>query len=131
MFRKFLRAKIHRAVVTHADLEYEGSLTLPTDLMEATDIRENEAVVVWNVTRGTRLETYAIEGQPGSRDICANGAAAHLIHPGDMVIIAVFGFVQDVDGVCDPPTPRVVFVDSQNQIREIGSEVAGPLRREL
>ncbi len=73
MYRKFLRSKIHRATVTQADLDYEGSLTLPPDLMRASDIAAYEAVCVWNVTRGTRLETYAIEGIEGSRDICANG----------------------------------------------------------
>ncbi|HBE70907.1 MAG TPA: aspartate 1-decarboxylase, partial [Planctomycetaceae bacterium] len=90
MYRKLLRSKIHRATVTQADLDYEGSLTLPPKLMRAADVLAHESVHVWNVTRGTRLETYAIEGEEGSQDICANGAAAHLIRPGDIVIIATY-----------------------------------------
>ncbi len=95
MFRKFLKSKIHRATVTQADLDYEGSLTLPPDLMRAANIAPYEAVVVWNITRGSRLETYAIEGVEGDRDICANGAAAHHIRPGDMVIVATFLYLMN------------------------------------
>ena len=95
MLRKFLRSKIHRATVTQADLHYEGSLTLPPDLLLAAGISPFESVHVWNVTRGTRLETYAILGEPGSSDVCINGAAAHLVKPGDIVIIATFGFIQE------------------------------------
>ena len=94
MFRKFLRSKIHRATVTQADLHYEGSLTLPPDLLIAAGIAPFEAVQVWNVTRGTRLETYAILGEIGSNDVCINGAAAHLVRPGDIIIVATFGFIQ-------------------------------------
>ena len=89
-FRRMLGAKIHRATVTQADLDYEGSLTIPPELLAAADIAEHEAVHVWNVTRGTRFETYAILGEPGAGDICANGAAAHLAQPGHIVIIATF-----------------------------------------
>ena len=129
MYRKFLRAKIHRATVTQADVDYEGSLTLPPNLMRAADIQTNEAVDIWNVTRGTRLETYAIEGIEGSRDICANGAAAHLIRPGDVVIIATFAFVED-DKVSDLSVePRVIFVDANNEMIRVGQEVPGPRRR--
>lgn len=129
MYRKFLRAKIHRATVTQADLDYEGSLTLPPDLMRASDIAAYESVHVWNVTRGTRLETYAIEGVEGSRDICANGAAAHGIRPGDLIIVATFNFLMaNTLDVC-PPDPRVVFVDGENKIVRVGSEIPGPRRR--
>ena len=91
--RKVLRSKIHRATVTHADLDYEGSVTIPPELLTASNIAEYEAVSVWNVTRGTRFETYAITGLPNSTDVCVNGAAAHLVEPGDTVIIACFGWI--------------------------------------
>ncbi|MFO1062868.1 MAG: aspartate 1-decarboxylase [Pirellulales bacterium] len=129
MFRKFLRAKIHRATVTQADLDYEGSLTLPPDLMRAADIAQYESVHVWNVTRGTRLETYAIEGLEGSRDICANGAAAHGIRPGDLVIVATFAFLEAAALEAAPHEPKVVFVDSENKILRVGQEIPGPRRR--
>ncbi len=123
-FRKMLAAKIHRATVTGADVNYEGSITIPPELLEAAGMVPYEAVNVWNVTRGTRLETYTILGESGSHDICANGAAAHLIHPGDHVILATYSFVPE-DRVADHQ-PRIVFVDHQNRITHIGPEVAGP-----
>ena len=129
MYRKFLRSKIHRATVTQADLDYEGSLTLPPDLMRAADIAAYEAVHVWNVTRGTRLETYAIEGVEGGREICVNGAAAHLIRPGDVVIVATFSFLVADAVDAAPIEPRVVFVDRDNRILRVGREVPGPRRR--
>lgn len=129
MHRKFLRSKIHRATVTQADLDYEGSLTLPPNLMRAADIQAYESVQVWNVTRGTRLETYAIEGDEGSLDICANGAAAHLIRPGDVIIVATFAYL--LDETSDPVVvqPKVVFVDSDNKMLRVGQEIPGPRRR--
>jgi aspartate 1-decarboxylase len=127
VFRKLLSSKIHGATVTGADLEYEGSLTLPPELLEASGIIPYEAVAVWNVTRGTRVETYAIVGQVGSREICANGAAAHHIRPGDRVIIATFVFVAN-DAIANHK-PRLVFVDADNRITHYGPEVAGPQRR--
>jgi len=129
MFRKFLRSKIHRATVTQADLHYEGSLTLPPDLLLAAGIAPFEAVQVWNVTRGTRLETYAILGEQGSNDVCINGAAAHLVRPGDVIIIATFGFIQETVSELRVPDPKVVFVDSNNRISYTGKEIPGPLRR--
>ncbi len=131
MFRKFLRSKIHRATVTQADLDYEGSLTLPPDLMRAARIVPYEAVSVWDVTRGSRLETYAIEGLEGSRDICVNGAAAHLIRPGDVVIIATFCYVPSEELQSYGVEPKVVFVDEQNRISHTGQEIPGPRRRSL
>lgn len=131
MYRKFLRSKIHRATVTQADLDYEGSLTLPPNLMRAADIQAFEAVHVWNVTRGSRLETYAITGDEGSTDICANGAAAHLIRPGDVIIVATFFFVIDAEEAPSKVEPKVVFVDSQNQLLRVGQEIPGPRRRGL
>jgi aspartate 1-decarboxylase len=122
--RKFLRAKIHRAVVTHGNLHYEGSLTIPPELLDASGIREYEAIQIWNVTRGTRFETYAIEGEPGSYDICVNGAAAHLAGPGDIIIIACFALVPE--SLADNYQPVVVFVDAQNRVVRTGTEVPGP-----
>ncbi len=129
MFRKFLRSKIHRATITQADLHYEGSLTLPPDLLIAAGIAPFEAVQVWNVTRGTRLETYAILGEQGSSDVCINGAAAHLVRPGDIVIIASFGLIQETSAELRIPEPRVVFVDANNRITHTGREIPGPRRR--
>ncbi len=119
-----LRAKIHRARVTEANLHYEGSLTIPPDLLEHAGILEYEAVNVWNVNRGTRFETYAIAGAEGSRDICVNGAAAHLAGPGDIIIIASYAEVPEslVAGF----RPTVVFVDQENSVIETGQEIPGP-----
>lgn len=122
---RMLRSKIHRATVTHADLEYEGSITLPPDLLEASGILPFEAVNIWNVTRGTRLETYALRGTESTRPICVNGAAAHLVKPGDIIIIAVFALYTPEEAQVH--TPRVVFVDSENAIKGARQEVPGPL----
>ncbi len=119
-----LRAKIHRATVTEADLHYEGSLTIPPELMEAVDIKEYEAVHVWNVNRGTRFETYAITGERSSGAICVNGAAAHLAGPGDVIIIAAFASVPE--SMVDAFRPTVAFVDAKNAIQRIGIEIPGP-----
>ena len=131
MFRKFLRSKIHRATVTQADLHYEGSLTIPPDLMLAAGIAPFESVHVWDVTRGTRLETYAILGEQGSSDVCINGAAAHLVRPGDVIIIATFGLIPETQNEVRVPEPKVVFVDANNRITHTGREVPGPRRRGL
>jgi len=125
--RKMLAAKIHRATVTGANLDYEGSITVPPELLEAAGMHAYESVHVWNVTRGTRLETYTIAGRPGSHDICANGAAAHLIFPGDQVILATFAFVP-ADQMHNH-RPKLVFVDHCNQISHVGPEIPGPQRR--
>ncbi|TWT92399.1 Aspartate 1-decarboxylase precursor [Stieleria varia] len=123
-----LSAKIHRATVTEANVDYEGSITIPPELLDASGIAAYEAVCVWNVTRGTRLETYAITGQVGSSDICANGAAAHLIQPGDQVIIAAYAFVHSDE--VSSHQPRLIFVNEKNAIVHSGPEIAGPLIRE-
>jgi aspartate 1-decarboxylase len=128
MRRTLFKSKIHRATVTHADLEYEGSVTIDEDLMEAANVLEYEAIHVWNITRGTRLQTYAIRGERGSGIICINGAAAHLNKPGDMVILATFAEMDEAEARTFQPT--VVLVDRQNRIVEKGAvEVAGPARR--
>ena len=121
------KAKIHRATVTHADLDYEGSVTISGELLDAAGIREFEQVHVWNVTRGTRLVTYAFRGDPDSGIICINGAAAHLASPGDKVIIATFAEVEAEAAKGWQPT--VVFVDGDNKMAGTDQEVAGPKRR--
>lgn len=110
--------------MTQADLHYEGSITLPPYLLEAANIVSFELVHVWNVTRGTRLETYAIEGLPDSNDICINGAAAHLMHVNDIVIIAAF--IDLEDNLSRKHRPKVIFVDENNQIKSIDQETPGP-----
>ena len=113
MQRKMFRSKIHRAKVTDADLHYEGSVTIDKDLLEAADIIEFEHVDIWNITNGARLSTYVIEGERGSGEICLNGAAARLVQPGDLVIIATFAYVDDRE--LENYTPNVVQVDENNR----------------
>ncbi|MFT4060160.1 MAG: aspartate 1-decarboxylase [Legionella sp.] len=128
-YRKMLKSKIHRATITEADLDYEGSITISPELLKAANILPYEAVNVWNVTAGTRFETYAIMGTPGSTDICVNGAAAHLVTPGDLIIIATFSQVLEKD--CAHVEPTVVFVDQFNRIKEIRPERIGIKHDEL
>jgi aspartate 1-decarboxylase len=128
MRRTFFKSKIHRATVTHADLEYEGSVSIDEDLLDAAGILEYEAIHVWNITRGTRLQTYAIKGQRGSGVVCINGAAAHLNKPGDLVILATFAELDDAE--LAGFKPKVVLVDAKNRIvaKDV-AEIAGPARR--
>lgn len=128
MRRSFFRSKIHRATVTHADQDYEGSVSIDEDLMEAAGIWPYEQVHVWNITRGTRLTTYAIQGPRGSGVISVNGAAAHLNRPGDLVILATFAELEESEARAHRPT--VVLVDRQNKIvARDAAEVPGPARR--
>jgi aspartate 1-decarboxylase len=130
MTRFMLKSKIHRATVTHADVDYEGSLTLDAHLLEAADILRNEEVHIWNVTRGTRLRTYAIPGVPGSGIVCVNGAAAHLARPGDLVIIATFTLLDDA--AAQRHSPRIVLVGEKNGMRTSEpAEIPGPARRKV
>jgi aspartate 1-decarboxylase len=124
MRRKMLGGKIHRATVTDACLEYEGSVTVDRDLLEAAGILEHEAVEIWNVTNGARLTTYALSGPRGSGIVCVNGAAAHHASAGDLVIIADFIELDDAEACAW--RPRVVFVDESNRIRERRPERSGP-----
>jgi aspartate 1-decarboxylase len=123
MQRIMLKSKIHRATVTGADLHYEGSVTIDRDLMDAADIVSYEKVAVWNVTNGNRLETYAIEGQRGSGVICLNGAAARLVAPRDLVIIASFVNMENAEAI--KHKPKLVFVDEDNRMLPTRVEEAG------
>jgi aspartate 1-decarboxylase len=123
MDRKMLKSKIHRATVTGADLHYEGSITIDRELMEAADIIPYEAVCIWDVNNGSRFETYAIEGEPGSGVICINGAAARMVAPQDLVIIASFVSMSNAEALVHEP--KLVFVDDQNRMLDTRKEVAG------
>ena len=120
--RTVLKSKIHRATVTQADLNYEGSITIDVGLMEAADILPFEQVHVLDVNNGNRLTTYAIEGQRHSGQICINGAAAHLVDPGDIVIILTYKGAADAEARSLEPT--LVYVDEHNRIARIGHAIA-------
>ena len=115
--RWVLRSKIHRATVTQADLDYVGSISIDEELMEESGIVEWEKIVVLDVTNGSRLETYAIKAPRGSGEICINGAAAHLVKPGDLVILLTYQGVDE--GEIENHQPRIVHVDEQNKIIEL------------
>ena len=117
MMRTMLKSKIHRATVTEANVEYEGSITIDPDLIEAADLLPYEQVDVLDITNGARLSTYVIEGERGSGEICINGAAAHLIKPHDLVIVC--SYVQLEDAECRSWEGIRVFVDRRNKVREI------------
>lgn len=119
--RTVLKSKIHRARVTHADLHYEGSITIDADLMEAADMLPYEQVHVLDVDNGARLTTYAIEGRRGSGDICINGAAAQLVHPRDTIIILSYRTATDEEA--RTLEPSLVYVDEFNRIRRIAGHV--------
>lgn len=116
MKRTMLKSKIHRATVTEANLEYEGSITIDENLLRAADILPYEQVDIYDCTNGNRLHTYAIPGEPGSGEICVNGAAAHRIKPHDVVIIA--SYVQLDDAECRGWDAKRVFVDGRNRQRD-------------
>jgi aspartate 1-decarboxylase len=120
-----MKSKLHRATVTMADLDYVGSITIDRDLMDAADLLPHERVQVLDVTNGARLETYVIEGERGSGDIGINGAAAHLVHPGDIVLIVSFAEFEDAEARTWEPT--VVLLDADNRIeRVLTGHVGGP-----
>jgi aspartate 1-decarboxylase len=120
MFRTMLKSKIHRATVTQADVNYVGSITIDSDLMKAADLLPYEKVQVVDIDNGARLETYAIEGEPGSGVIGMNGAAARLVHTDDRIIILAYAHVSEEEARKLHPT--VVFVDAENRITHIGGE---------
>ena len=125
MMRIMMKSKIHRATVTQADLNYVGSVTLDADLMEAADLLEGEQVAIVDITNGARIETYTIAGERGSGVVGINGAAARLIHEGDLVIIISDGMFSDAEarGV----KPAVVHVDEHNRIVKLGKDAAEPV----
>ena len=125
MIRTMLKSKIHRATVTQADLHYVGSVTLDIALMEAADLLEGEQVAIVDITNGARIETYVIPGPRGSGVIGINGAAAHLVHPHDLVIIMSYGVMEDAEARA--LQPRVVHVDEQNRVIKIGNDAAEPV----
>ena len=119
-----LKSKIHRATVTQADLHYVGSLTVDAELMQAADLLPGEQVQVVDINNGARLETYVIEGPRGSGVIGINGAAARLVHPGDLVIIISYATVDDAEARAH--APRVVHVDAANRVLATGADPAEP-----
>ncbi|HRY13236.1 MAG TPA: aspartate 1-decarboxylase [Syntrophomonadaceae bacterium] len=117
MMRYMLKSKIHRAIVTEADLNYVGSITIDKDLMDAADIIENEKVTIVNNNNGARFETYVIEGARGSGIICLNGAAARLAMRGDVIIILSFTIMNDEESLTHQP--KLVFVGEKNNIKRM------------
>jgi len=115
MLRLICKSKIHMGMVTETNLEYEGSITIDSDLMRAADILPNEKVHVLNIDNGSRCETYAIEGEAGSGIICVNGAAAHHSKPGDKVIIITYGVMDKAEA--SSYQPKIIFVDEKNQMK--------------
>jgi aspartate 1-decarboxylase len=124
VLRTMLKSKIHRATVTQADLHYVGSLTVDAELMQAADLLPGERVQVVDINNGARLETYVIEGPRGSGVIGINGAAARLVHPGDVVIIISYAALDDAEARAFEP--RVVHVDAGNRVTGTGSDAAQP-----
>jgi aspartate 1-decarboxylase len=125
MIRTMLKSKIHRATVTSADLHYVGSVTIDEDLMDAADLLTGEQVAIVDVTNGARLETYVIAGARGSGVVGINGAAARLVHPGDLVILIAYAQMDDAEA--RRYAPRVVFVDADNRIVGTGHDPAQAL----
>ena len=121
--RTMLKSKIHRATVTQADLHYVGSVTVDEDLLDAADLLPGERVAIVDVTNGARLETYVIPGPRGTGVVGINGAAAHLVHPGDLVIL--ISYAQMTDELARRYRPRVVHVDAANRVLELDTDPAG------
>jgi aspartate 1-decarboxylase len=128
VLRHFLLGKIHRATVTRADIDYVGSITIDVALIEAAGFLENEKIDIYDVTNGARLSTYVIPGKRGSGEIGINGAAAHLVNPGDLVIIANYGWMSEQEAALR--RPNVVHVDAQNRIVELAHEERTPAAAE-
>lgn len=125
MLRTMLKSKIHRATVTQADLHYVGSVTVDADLLDAANLLPGELVHIVDIDNGARLETYTIPGERGSGVIGINGAAAHLVHPGDLVILIGYGQVDDAEA--RELEPSIVFVDRDNKIVVAGTDPAESL----
>ncbi|AEI10889.1 aspartate 1-decarboxylase [Cellulomonas gilvus ATCC 13127] len=120
LMRTMMTGKIHRATVTQADLHYVGSVTVDADLLAAADLLPGQQVDIVDVTNGARLTTYAIAGEAGSGQVCINGAAAHLVHPGDVVILIAYGVMSDAEA--RTYEPHVVLVDSENKIVDLSDD---------
>jgi len=116
MLRAFLRSKIHRATVTHVDVDYEGSLSVDEDLMTAAGLRPHERIEIWNVTNGQRFSTYVLRGEKGSREIKVFGAAGHKAVVGDVIIVAAYGYMDEAE--TEHFTPRIVLLGEGNRIIE-------------
>jgi aspartate 1-decarboxylase len=125
MQRQMLKSKIHRATVTDADLHYVGSITIDPELMREADLLPHEQVHVLDIDNGQRFETYTIEGEPGKREICINGAAARLVQPGDKVIIVSYGIYDEQE--LASYKPRVVHVDELNSIVRVDHDPSLPV----
>jgi aspartate 1-decarboxylase len=128
MLRQFLLGKIHRATVTRADLDYVGSITIDVALAEAAGFMENEKIDIYDVTNGARLSTYVIPGKRGSGEIGINGAAAHLVKQGDLVILAAYGWMTAEEASAHKP--RVVHVDAGNRVAHLAFEERTPAAAE-
>ena len=125
MMRFMMKSKIHRATVTQADLDYVGSIGIDRDLMEAADLLEGEKVTIADITNGARLETYVIPAPRGSGIITINGAAAHLVNAGDLVIIISYAMVDDAEARTLKPT--VIHVDENNRVVKLGDDASEPV----
>lgn len=123
MFRMMMNSKLHRAIVTEANLNYVGSITIDSDLLDAAGMLPNEKVHVVNNNNGARFETYIIAGEPGSGVICVNGAAARLVQAGDVVIILSYAYLSDEEAREHKPT--VLLMDKDNKIEEVIKEAPG------
>ena len=124
MLRHFLLGKVHRATVTRADIDYVGSITIDVELIEAAGFLENEKIDIYDVTNGARLSTYVIPGARGSGEIGINGAAAHLVATGDLVILASYGWMSAAEAA--DHRPRIVHVDAKNRVVELAREERTP-----
>jgi aspartate 1-decarboxylase len=124
MNRHFLLGKIHRATVTRADVDYVGSITIDAALVEAAGFLENEKIDIYDVTNGARLSTYVIPGRRGSGEVGINGAAAHLVRPGDLVILASYAWMTEKEAAAH--RPRIVHVDAANRVSAIADEERTP-----
>ncbi len=122
MHRTLLKSKIHRATVTDANVDYEGSITIDRDLMDLADLQEYEQVHIYNITNGNRFSTYVIEGERKSGDICINGAAAHLAKSGDQVIIANYASYSENEASLHKP--KLVYVNEDNSVKNISDHIA-------
>jgi aspartate 1-decarboxylase len=119
--RTLLKSKIHRATVTDANVDYEGSITIDRDLMDLADLQEYEQVHIYNITNGSRFSTYVIEGERKSGDICINGAAAHLAKSGDLVIIANYASYSENEASLHKP--KLVYVNDDNSLKSLTDKI--------